>query len=138
MADDLITTIGGVEGARSSGEALQIGVKALKLGDAAFDLGRVVQDDVEDVVAGSFPTFTERHDLPDLAQGQSDGLRGPDELEALQDVVVIVAVAARGAVRRREDADLLVVPQGLDAQAAAVGQLSDSHRPTLPLDPPVH
>jgi hypothetical protein len=73
------------------------------------------------VSAGNIAALAKGDDLADLAQHEPDSLRGADELEPTDRVVVVVLVAAGGPLGRGQNADLFVVSQCLDARPATAG-----------------
>jgi hypothetical protein len=92
----------------------------------------VALEQVGDVGAGCLPALAEGDDLADLAQGEADRLGGADEPEPPQRRRVVAAVAGRRAGRWGQDADLLVVADGLGRDARLLGQLTDAHATAPP------
>jgi hypothetical protein len=63
--------------------------------------------------------------LADLVEREAKLATAPDEGQALKVVSVINALPPIGARRSRNEADLLVIPNGLDVDASRGGQCSD-------------
>ena len=84
-----------------------------------------------DVVAGSGPGSSERHDMSDLREGQPEPARLPDERQQPQHVGRIDAIARAGPMRARQDPPRLIEPERLAADSAARGHLPDQ-QPVAP------
>jgi hypothetical protein len=134
--DDVAHALGwavfGVKGGGPLGQLPQFATQLLELQDALIEVGGVALKQVGDMGAGGLPVVAEGDDLADLAQGEADRLGSPDEPEAPQDRLVVAAVARGGAGRRGQDADLLVVADGLGRDVCLVGELTDAHGRLLP------
>ena len=65
--------------------------------------------------------------LGDLRQREADGLRLLDRAEEANRLLVVAAVPARRAIRRRQQAPPLVVAQRLDVYSCAFRDLANSH-----------
>ena len=113
VADAARRAVGGIEGAAPFGECFELGAEGLELVDAVAELGGVLRDEAEDVGAGRLASFTKCDDFSDLAEGEADGLCGAGEREAVENLVVVGAVAVRLAAGLGEDADPFVVSDGL-------------------------
>lgn len=127
VADLVGLAVGGVECAGSLFEALEVAAQGLEGGDALVDLGFAALEQFGDVAAGGFAAVAQGDDLADLAQGEADRLRGPDEDQPGNHGVVVVAVARRCAGGWGEHADVFVVADGLDGDSGPVGQFADAH-----------
>ncbi len=80
-----------------------------------------------DVAAGQLTGIVHGQAALDLLQAEPQGLEAADELQALQALFSKQAVTAFAAADRRQQAQILVVAQGLDRQAAAQRQRPDLH-----------
>lgn len=78
----------------------------------------------------------EADDTLDLAKRETNGLGRSDETQPIQGGWGVVAVTGLGAVRCREQAHPLVVPQCLSRESGLVRNLPDPHIETIPLDLP--
>jgi hypothetical protein len=134
VADAPGVAVVGVEGVGSLDKPVQLAPKRAQLGDAAVELGGSGSEQIQDVAARSVPTVPEGQDAPDLAEGQSDGLSGADEGEAIEGGLVVVAVARVQAAWGKDQADVFVVADRLGGNAGSRRDFSDAH---LPLDLPV-
>ena len=83
-------------------------------------------------------SIAELDDLTDLAEGQSDRLRRPDESQALHRRCVVVTVPTWRSARRLHYADVLVVADRPVRHTRALRKFADAHGCKLPLDLPGH
>ncbi len=94
---------------------------------APVDVVKSLSNKRGDVIAGRPAVVADGQDLTDLGQGETAGLGGLDEAEAIDDSRVVVAVATGGAARRGQEALAFVEAQGLDRQTGAGGDIADQH-----------
>jgi hypothetical protein len=73
--------------------------------DAVVDVAQLAAHGVDDVVAGLFATFPQLKDVSDVVKAQSETLGGADELEPVDVLVGVVAVAGRCTGRGRDQPD---------------------------------
>jgi hypothetical protein len=99
----------------------------VKLSDPTIQVGGVGSQQLGDVAQGP-AVVAEGDDLADLTQGEADPLGGADEPEPSERRLVIGPVAGGGAGRWGQDADLLVVADGLGGDPCLLGQLTDRPR----------
>jgi hypothetical protein len=133
VADPLGRALLRIQGGSPRCQLPQLTTQLLELGDAGVELGGTALEQVGDVGAGCLSVVAEGDDLADLAQGEADRLGGADEPEPAQGRRVIGPVAGGGAGRWGQDADLLVVADGLGRDAGLLGQFTDPHaRPLSP------
>ena len=132
MADTLGRAVFRVEGGGTHGQVAELAAELLELPDAHVQVRGVALQEAGDMGAGCLPIVAERDDLADLAEGKANRLGGPHKSEASNGHLVVGAVAGGGTGRRGQDADLLVVADGLGGDACLLGELTDAHRQFLP------
>ena len=77
--------------------------------------------------AGARAFVAELGDPADLAEGEPGGLGIADEREAVQCVVVVVAVSARRSCRFAEESEAFVEANGPRMDAGVSRKFADSH-----------
>src|SRR5690606_2393621 len=78
--------------------------------------------------AGPQPIPGEREELADGVEAEAELAAAADEVEAPDVLGGVEAVAGGAAGRRREEADALVVADGLGADAGGLTERADRHR----------
>ena len=119
--------VGRIEGLAALAECSEVGAERFEFGDAVGQRGGVLVDEREHVGARGLAAFTELDDLADLAQGESDGLRGAGERESVERVRFVGSVPVGFAGGGGHDADAFVVVEGLDRHARATSGFTDAH-----------
>jgi len=134
VADSVWVAVGRVEIPSSFDEAGQLELQRMQLGDGSVDRGRTDAQQVKDMAARGLTVVAQRHDRADLPEGEPDGLGCSDEGQPVEHAMIELAVASARSRGGVEQADLLVVAQGLGGDAGAASNLTDEHG----LDLPVH
>ena len=80
------------------------------------------------MAARGLTVVAQRHDPSDLAECETDGLRGSDERQAVEDRIRELAVAGAGSRRAVEQPDLFVVAERLGGDAGAPRDLTDEQK----------
>jgi hypothetical protein len=79
------------------------------------------------VVARGHSVLPHDEHVPDLGQGETDGLGGLDEPQPVELGLVVVAIPVRRSRRRMQHPGVLVDPQRVGGHAGPPGQLADPH-----------
>ena len=123
--------VGAVVAVAAVDEAGQRGAHALELGDLAVDLPEVRLGHLLHVAAGAGLVLVEREQRPALLDREAERAGAAEERQLVhvggREGAVAVAAAARA-----DQADVLVVADGLRRQAAPLGDVSDVHGPIPP------
>ena len=133
VADHGGLAVGGIEATGAARQPGEFGAQPCELTDPIVELGCPAVDQVADVVARGLTPFSKGEHAADLTKGEPAGLRGADESEPTEDRLVVTAVPVGGAGRRRQQAEVLVVADGLGRHSGAVGDLTDAHTGMLRL-----
>jgi hypothetical protein len=112
-------------------QRLKLAAHPLQASDVLRECPDALFHQIGDVGAGRLAADTEGKDLSDLAKGKPDRLCSLDERKALEGIVAIVPVAARGPARIGQEPDVLVVADRLRRQIRLVAELADAHDPIL-------
>ena len=123
--------VSGVEVPRSLNQRTQVALQRSKLSDRAPDLRGSGAQQLEYVTARRLAVVAERDDAANLAEAESDRLRGADEGKPIDDVGVELSIARRRPGGRLEQTDLFVVAERLRCNARSPGDLADKHRLTF-------
>jgi hypothetical protein len=107
----------------------QLAAQGRQIGKFAFDLAEMRTRDRIHSVAGLFLVVGEREQCADLLDGKTELARPPGKGQAAHMSRRIVAVIAGRARRLRQQADLLVIADGLRLGIRGARQLSDVHGP---------
>jgi hypothetical protein len=95
VTDPPRVAVSGVEALGPASEAAKVGSKVLQLGDPPVEFVGPRPDQLEDMPARHLAPVPQGHDLPDLAQGQTDSLGGPHEGQTVEGAFVVDAVTGR-------------------------------------------
>src|SRR5260221_5575491 len=99
-----------------------------QLGDLSVELVEVLQRQTLDLSAGTLAVLIESQQRRDVLERESEAPRPMDEAERLDVRLAIGAVAVLEALRRLDEANVLIVPDGLRRHVRAGGNLTDRHR----------
>lgn len=135
MADTGGITVRRVELSGAGHEPAELVLQGLQFRDSVVEIRSSGAEQVEHVAAGSLAVIPQRHDASDLSERQPNRLSGADEGEAVDRRRLVVPISRGRARRRREQTDVLVIPDGLGRHPGACGDLPDLH---FVLDLPVH
>ena len=102
--------------------------------DGVADVLEFGVEEFADVSAGDRAFITELGDPAYLVEGEPGRLGVPDEYEAVECMVVVLAVSARGSCRFAKQPEPFVEANGPRVDANALSDFTDSHRPKVPLD----
>src|SRR6185312_12550430 len=107
-------------------EFLQRGAHRLQFAHLFLDHPDMGGGDLADIGTGAPAVLIERHQLPAILDGKAEGAGALEEGEAMDVVARIGAIAVAGALGP-DQADLLVVTDGLGRKSGAVGCFTDIH-----------
>src|SRR5258708_20575793 len=99
-----------------------------QLGDLSVELADMLQRQTLDLSAGTLAVLIEGQQRRDVLERESEAPRPMDEAERLNVRLAIGAVAVLEALRRLDEANVLIVPDGLRRHVRAGGNLADRHR----------
>ena len=108
VAGFVVGAVGWVEGSAAIDEGNQFVFEGAQLFDGVADVDKFGVEECGDVGAGARAFVAELGDPADLVQGEAGGLGIADEREAVQCVVVVVAVSTRGSCRFAEESEAFV------------------------------
>ncbi len=131
MADPAGIAVGGIELLGPIDDVMQFVSQRSQVADGVFDVVDPRLQQIEHMAARCFTPLSHRDDAADLPQCQPERLGRPDEDEALQHVIVIVAIARRRATGGVEHTDVLVVAERFRGHARPPGDLADQHHLTF-------
>jgi hypothetical protein len=106
-------------------EPPQIGAKIGQLCDLGFDGPQVLANERQDMLAwrGALVPYSE--DPSDVGQRDPERLRPSDEAEPLHCVFVVEAISGRGPCAGPDEADPVIVPEGLGLESRQAADSSD-------------
>lgn len=104
-------------------QLMQGGAHRLQFAHLLLDCRHMRRGDLAHVVAGAAAVLVERHQLAAVVDGKTEIARAAQESQPVDVVAAIVAVAVAGA-RLTDQADLLIVANGLGRQAGTLGGIS--------------
>ena len=133
-ADAFGGTVGRVEIRGPLPEGFQVSPQVLEIPEPLVHLDEPFVNERRDVTAGCFAAVSDFKDLAELAEGEPDCLSGADELETFHHGRVVVPVAGLGPLRCGDETFLLVEAYRRGGEACLVGDFTDLHLVTLPLD----
>jgi hypothetical protein len=99
----------------------------MNLTKQGLKIGLLLDEQAPNMTARSGPRTSEADDVLDFRERQAETLTLLDEVEHVQHVCAVDAIARRGAACRRQDASCLIEPQSFPADAAPLGDFTDSH-----------
>ncbi len=129
-----VGAVGRVQGVAADDEVFQLRFESSKFGLARADSGKLAAKQGDHVVTRHIAAVSHFDHAADLGEGETCGLRAPDEQRAGHARIVVVAVAVRGPLRLGQQAFAFVEPDGLTRHADGVGKFPYQHRHRLPLD----
>jgi hypothetical protein len=98
---------------------------AAHFGQHPLQVGRLLLQQRADVQARCSAIASQRDDVLDLGKAEAQAASLPHEGQEPKDIGRVTPVASRRSARRRQDAARLVQADGLAADAAARGNLTD-------------
>ncbi len=99
--------------------------------DLPLDLDQVPLKEFGHVTTGRLTIFSHFEDRGNLRQGEPSALRVANESKTFLSFLTVIAVAIRHSGWVGNQADSLVVPNGLGRHPRSPGQFSDLHIPAL-------
>ena len=129
VAGVVVGAVGGVEGSAAVDEGNQFVFEGAQLFDGVADVDEFGVEEFGDVGAGACAFVSELDDPADFVQGEAGGLGVPDELEAVECAVVVVAVSARRSCGFEEESEAFVEANGSRMNASVFRKFADPHPP---------
>ena len=128
MAGVVFGAVGGVEGSAAFDERYKFVFEGAELFDGVADVVEFGVEEFGDVGAGSRAFVAELGDSPDFVEGEPGCLCVADEREAVECLVVVVAVSAGRSFWFTEESETFVEANGPWMDAGVFREFTDSHR----------
>ena len=106
----------------------QAGAHPLQFGDARLDVGQALLRPLLDRLHPALPVGGKRKQLADLFQREPEGLGAADEAQLGDGALAITAVAGRTSQRLGQQPFALIIADGVDGNAGALGDGTDGER----------
>src|SRR6266849_2963795 len=117
--------------------AVELGTQGAQAGELLVHLCDPLPQQAHCVPAWAGPPVPDVQELPDLVQPEAEALGALDEPKALHGVLLVEAVARRGALRLGEQADVLVVADGVGRHAGPSAETGDPEHHAASVNPGV-
>ena len=134
MADRLVGAVGRVEPVAEADQVAELGFEGGQLALPLLHVEQLGGEEVLHVSARSGAFAAQVEDRGDLDQGEAGGLSVADESERRECLVVVLAVAVGPSMRLRQQPLALVKADGGSRDPDSLGDFSDAHDLTVPLD----
>ena len=134
VAGVVVGAVGWVEGSAAVDERNQFVFEGAQLFDGAADMVEFGVEEFGDVGAGGRAFVAEFGDPADFVEGEPGCLGVTNEREAVECVVVVVAVSARRSFRFAKESESFVEANGPWMDAGVFRKFADPHPPKVSLD----
>ena len=134
MADVVVGAVGRVEFPASVDQRLEFRSKRPKLTRLRLDVAQLGGEQMRDVAAWGLASAANVEYAADLGQRETGALGSFDERDAFDCHLVVDAISVRLSLRFLQQPAFLIEANGWSGDAAGVGQVTDVHETTVPLD----